>query len=55
MSSTRQPCVKSLLPPLSNKPMPRILTDCCPTVISRPPTLMLELPSAAMTCGTVTL
>ena len=43
--------VTSSAPPLSTSPMPRILTDCCPIVISRPPTLMLALPSAVMSCG----
>jgi hypothetical protein len=32
----------------------REFTDCWPTLMVRPPTLMLALPSALITCGSVT-
>ena len=38
--------LKSSLPPSSIRPTPRILMDCWPMRISRPPTLTLALPSA---------
>jgi len=35
--------------------MPRMLTDCWPKLMVRPPTLMLALPIAVITWGSVTL
>ena len=36
---------------LFKRPMPRMLTDCWPKLMVRPPTLILALPIALITCG----